>query len=240
AWTASSFTSPAPDIAATVSTNGGASFPVAVKVNDDAGTVQQGQPTLAVRGDRAQLAWSDYRTGGPYPYAIYTSSYDGVSWSANVQVNRDTGVHFGDGSTSMGLTASHSYANPGLYTATLTVWDNSGNAATATRSVTVRDTAAPIPRGGGDRTADEGQSLFFDGSASSDNVAVTSYLWDFGDGSNATSTTATHVYPRTGTYTAKLTVRDAAGNPATTQFTVTVRPNGLLTYIEILGGIVGL
>src|SRR5207253_1765787 len=268
------------------------------------------------------LAWSDYRTGGPYPYAIYTSSYDGVSWSANVQVNGDTGAHFeanpavgidaagdivvawtswsvvtvfpvpiiqqeilasvrdvvaptasagssatvdqgtaasfdgsgsadnlgiasaswdfGDGSTSMGLTASHSYANPGLYMATLTVWDNSGNAATATRSVTVRDTAAPIPRGGGDRTADEGQSLFFDGSASSDNVAVTSYLWDFGDGSNATSATATHVYPRTGTYTAKLTVRDAAGNPATTQFTVTIRPNGLLTYIEILGGIVGL
>jgi len=322
AWTDSSFTSTAPDIAATVSTNGGASFPVAVKVNDDAGTVQQGQPTLAVRGDRAQLAWSDYRTGGPYPYAIYTSSYDGVSWSANVQVNGDTGAHFeanpavgidaagdivvawtswsvvtvfpvpiiqqeilasvrdvvaptasagssatvdqgtaasfdgsgsadnlgiasaswdfGDGSTSMGLTASHSYANPGLYMATLTVWDNSGNAATATRSVTVRDTAAPIPRGGGDRTADEGQSLFFDGSASSDNVAVTSYLWDFGDGSNATSATATHVYPRTGTYTAKLTVRDAAGNPATTQFTVTIRPNGLLTYIEILGGIVGL
>jgi len=322
AWTDSSFTSTAPDIAATVSTNGGASFPVAVKVNDDAGTVQQGQPTLAVRGDRAQLAWSDYRTGGPYPYAIYTSSYDGVSWSANVQVNGDTGAHFeanpavgidaagdivvawtswsvvtvfpvpiiqqeilasvrdvvaptasagssatvdqgtaasfdgsgsadnlgiasaswdfGDGSTSMGLTASHSYANPGLYMATLTVWDNSGNAATATRSVTVRDTAAPIPRGGGDRTADEGQSLFFDGSASSDNVAVTSYLWDFGDGSNATSATATHVYARTGTYTAKLTVRDAAGNPATTQFTVTIRPNGLLTYIEILGGIVGL
>src|SRR5207253_2057359 len=268
------------------------------------------------------LAWSDYRTGGPYPYAIYTSSYDGVSWSANVQVNGDTGAHFeanpavgidaagdivvawtswsvvtvfpvpiiqqeilasvrdvvaptasagssatvdqgtaasfdgsgsadnlgiasaswdfGDGSTSMGLTASHSYATPGLYTATLTVWDNSGNAATATRSVTVRDTAAPIPRGGGDRTADEGQALFFDGSASSDNVGVTSYLWDFGDGSNATTATTTHVYARAGTYTAKLTVKDAAGNTATTPFTVTIRPSGLLTYIEILGGTVGL
>src|SRR5947208_16844729 len=46
-------------------------------------------------------------------------------------------------------------------------------------------------------------------------------IWDFGDGSNATSATAAHVYARTGTYTAKLTVRDAAGNPATTQFTVT-------------------
>jgi len=322
AWTDSSFTGTGPDIAATVSTNGGASFPVAVKVNDDTGTVQQGQPTLAVNGDRAQLAWSDYRTGGPYPYAIYTSSYTGVSWSANVRVNGDTGTNFeanpavgidaagdvvaawtswsvvttfpvpiiqqgilasvrdvvapiasagssatmdqgtaasfdgsgsadnlgiasaswdfGDGSTAMGLMDSHSYANPGLYTATLTVWDYSGNAATATRSVTVRDMDAPIPRGGGDRTADEGQALFFDGSASSDNVGVTSYLWDFGDGSNATTATTTHVYARAGTYTAKLTVKDAAGNTATTPFTVTIRPSGLLTYIEILGGTVGL
>src|SRR5438094_260814 len=322
AWTDSSFTGTGPDIAATVSTNGGASFPVAVKVNDDTGTVQQGQPTLAVNGDRAQLAWSDYRTGGPYPYAIYTSSYTGVSWSANVRVNGDTGTNFeanpavgidaagdvvaawtswsvvttfpvpiiqqgilasvrdvvapiasagssatmdqgtaasfdgsgsadnlgiasaswdfGDGSTAMGLMDSHSYANPGLYTATLTVWDYSGNAATATRSVTVRDMDAPIPRGGGDRTADEGQALFCDGAACSHHVGVTRYLWDFGDGSNATTATTTHVYARAGTYTAKLTVKDAAGNTATTPFTVTIRPSGLLTYIEILGGIVGL
>jgi PKD repeat protein len=86
----------------------------------------------------------------------------------------------------------------------------------------------------------EGQALFFDGSASGDNVGVTSYLWDFGDGSNATTATATHVYAHAGAYAAKLTVRDAAGNAATTQFTVTVQPNALLTYIEILGGIVGL
>src|SRR5207253_9821857 len=104
------------------------------------------------------------------------ASFDGSGSADNLGI-ASASWDFGDGSTSMGLTASHSYANPGLYTATLTVWDNSGNAATATRSVTVRDTAAPIPRGGGDRTADEGQSLFFDGSASSDNVAVTSYLW---------------------------------------------------------------
>ena len=69
---------------------------------------------------------------------------------------------------------------------------------------------------------------------------MTSYLWDFGDGSNATTATTTHVYARAGTYTAKLTVKDAAGNTATTPFTVTIRPSGLLTYIEILGGTVGL
>ncbi|HYY48911.1 MAG TPA: PKD domain-containing protein, partial [Thermoplasmata archaeon] len=323
AFTDSQFASTAPDISATVSTDGGASFPVAVKVNDDTGAVQQAQPSLALVGNRVQIAWSDYRTGGAYPYAIYTSSSaDGLSWSPNVRVNGDTGRNFeanpsvgldaagdvfvawaswsvvslfpfpilqqallastldvvapaanagpatsvdqgaaatfdgsgssdnlgiassvwdfGDGSTATGSAATHSYADAGTYTATLTVWDYSGNMATATRAITVRDTAAPVPRGGGDRTVDEGQALFFDGSASGDNVGVTSYLWDFGDGATATTATANHVYAKPGSYTAKLTVTDAAGNTASSTFIVTVRSSVLLTYIEVLGAVVGL
>jgi hypothetical protein len=69
---------------------------------------------------------------------------------------------------------------------------------------------------------------------------VTSYLWDFGDGSTATTATATHVYAKAGTYSAKLTVTDAAGNAATTPFTATVRSSALLSYVELLGGIVGI
>jgi PKD repeat protein len=323
AFTDSQFTSTAPDISATVSTNGGAAFALEVRVNDDIGPVQQTQPTLVVNGNRVRLAWSDYRTGGAYPYAIYTSSSsDGLTWSPNVKVNGDTGRNFeanpavgvdaagdvvvawtswsvvttfpapiiqqallssvldvvvpravagpaasvdqgtstsfdgsgssdnlaiasstwdfGDGSTAAGSTATHAYPNAGTYAATLTVWDYSGNAAIATRTITVRDTMAPVPRGGGDRTVDEGQALFFDGSASNDNVGVTSYLWDFGDGTTANTATANHVYAKAGTYPAKLTVKDAAGNNATNTFTVTVRSSALLGYIEILGGIVGL
>src|SRR5204863_272097 len=80
------------------------------------------------------------------------ASFDGSGSADNLGI-ASASWDFGDGSTAMGLMDSHSYANPGLYTATLTVWDYSGNAATATRSVTVRDMDAPIPRGGGDRTA---------------------------------------------------------------------------------------
>ena len=323
AFTDAQFTSTAPDISATVSTNGGASFAVETKVNDDTGLVQQANPALTVNGNGVQLAWSDYRTGGAYPYAIFTSSSsDGLRWSPNVRVNGDTGRNFesnpavgldaagdlfvawtswsvvsifpvpiiqqqtlasvldvvaptsaagaassvnqgtstsfdgsassdnlgiasatwdfGDGSIATGLTASHAYPSAGTFTATLTVWDYSGNSATATRTVTVLDTTAPAVRGSGDRTVDEGQPLFFDGSASSDNVGVTSYLWDFGDGSTATTATATHVYSKAGTYSAKLTVTDAAGNAATTTFTVTVRSNTLLTYVEVVGGIAGI
>jgi chitodextrinase len=319
AWTDSRSANTASDIYATRSTNGGASFAANIRVNDDQGPVQQLAPSLAVRGSRVQLAWQDFRRGGPYPYDVYSaSSIDGLTWSSNVRVTTDsTGTfvfnpsagldaagdivvvwtelktvsvfteqrilasvldvvapsavsgasasadqgasvsfdgsgstdnlgiassewNFGDGSKATGLSASHVYPNAGLYTATLTVWDYSGNMATATRAITVRDVTVPVPRGGGDRTVEEGQALFFDGSASSDNVGVASYLWDFGDGSTASTAAATHVYAKAGTYSAKLTVTDAAGNAATTPFTVTVRSSALLGYVEILGGILGI
>jgi len=125
-----------------------------------------------------------------------------------------------------------------MYTAALTVWDYSGNSAMSTMTVTVRDTKAPVPLGGGDRSVDETQSLFFDASASTDNVGVVSYAWDFGDGSSASTATANHVYAHPGVYQATLTVTDAAGNSATSSFQVTVRSSPLLGWIEILAGIV--
>src|SRR5207249_587722 len=96
--------------------------------------------------------------------------------------------NFGDGSTASGTSVSHSYATPGAYSATLTVTDRSGNTGSAVVTITVRDTVAPTVRGGGDRIVDEGQPLFFDASASTDNVGVASTLWIFGD--NSTSSQA--------------------------------------------------
>jgi PKD repeat protein len=306
------------DIFATRSTNGGSTFAVEVRVNDDLGAIQQIQPTIATRAGKVQVAWTDYRTGGSLPYAIYTaSSSDGLTWSANVKVNGDTGRNiesmpsvavdgsgdvvvawldqqvtgqgilaatldviaptaaagpavsidqgasaalngsgstdnlgiasyswdYGDGSTGSGSMGTHVYPNAGTYTATLTVVDYSGNSATASAMVTVHDTTAPIALGGGDRSADEGQSLFFDASASRDNVGVIGYAWNFGDGSSASTATANHVYAHPGVYHATLTVTDAAGNTAISNFDVTVRAvspkaSDLLGMIEILAGVI--
>jgi PKD repeat protein len=50
------------------------------------------------------------------------------------------------------------------------------------------------------------------------------YTWDFGDGqSGVTGQTVTHVYGKPGTFTAVLTVRNAAGASATANGTVTAR-----------------
>jgi PKD repeat protein len=53
----------------------------------------------------------------------------------------------------------------------------------------------------------------FDGSTSTPGLGavITSYVWDFGDGSTGTGVTATHQYDAAGTYLVRLTVTDNRG-----------------------------
>ncbi len=249
----------------TASSTDGLTWSPNMKANDDSlPNVFQWQPSIGVdaSGD-VFAAWYDTRGSGQ---DIFAGVLDVVSPSANagpaITVDEGAAValdgsgssdnlgiasyywDFNDGTGATGVTTNRLYATPGTYVATLTVWDFSGNAASATKTITVRDTVAPVPRGGGDRSIDEGQPLFFDASASMDNVGVVSYAWNFGDNSTASTATASHVYANPGVYHASLTVTDGAGNSATAPFTVTVRaispkPSDLLGMIQILEAVVG-
>lgn len=93
--------------------------------------------------------------------------------------------------------------------------------------IEIRDDVPPIADAGQNQTVYVGDLTVFNASGSSDNVGIVSYDWDFGDGDTGTGMVTTHTYASPGKYMVTLTVKDAAGNPATDSVTVTV----LLTEI---------
>ncbi|MEP3469497.1 PKD domain-containing protein, partial [Marinobacter alexandrii] len=105
-----------------------------------------------------------------------------------------------------------SFADPGTYTALLTVLDESGaDNSIAEDLLTIRVNHQPKAVAGADVYT--GNSLVaFDASASldADGDGLT-YYWDFGDGASATGPLVAHTFASGGVYPVTLTVRDGTG-----------------------------
>lgn len=63
-----------------------------------------------------------------------------------------------------------------------------------------------------------------DASQSSDNVAIFSYEWNFGDGEKVSGVKAIHTYSSLGDFTVRFFVKDSANNTATDWITITITP----------------
>ena len=181
--------------------------------------------------------WAGSTTGGPTPpanqapVAAFTSSVSGLSATVNGSTSTDAdgtiasyAWDFGDGATATGVTpAAHAYAAAGTYQVKLTVTDDKGATGTVTKAVTV--TAGPAnqnPVASFTATPTD-LTVAVDGTASTDpDGSVASYAWNFGDGSTATGSTASHPYAAAGTYTVTLTVTDNLGAVNTVTKSVTV------------------
>jgi len=73
----------------------------------------------------------------------------------------------------------------------------------------------------------DGLKVAVDGTASTDDSAVVSYAWDFGDGTaSVVGVTASHTYATAGTYQVGLTVTDDEGATGTTARQITVTAPG--------------
>jgi PKD repeat protein len=112
-----------------------------------------------------------------------------------------------------GVTPSVAFAI-GTQAVTLRVTDYVGNTGTDTVVVQVKDNP-PVANAGPDRTSNEGSTVAFDGTASTDvEGPIASYAWTFGDGGSATGSKPSHLYRNNGVYTVTLTVTDSAGQTA--------------------------
>ncbi len=113
----------------------------------------------------------------------------------------------------------------GQYAAVLQVYDVSYNfaAAAVLLQVTV-DTTAPIARAGPDQLVNQRALVTFDGSASSDNVGIVNYTWQFTDGIARVlfGSRPTYRFANAGIFAVTLIVRDAQGNAGSDSLLVTV------------------
>ena len=133
---------------------------------------------------------------------------------------------FGDGSTGLGVTLTHTYSWGDIFTVMLTVSDGKGGSNTATTSATVTEVNDPPtadPSGPYSGTVNE--AITFDGSGSFDpdnqdgpesNDQTLIYSWNFGDGGTGTDVNPSHIYASTGTFTVSLTVRDGTASDIST------------------------
>lgn len=112
-----------------------------------------------------------------------------------------------------------SAAANGAHTIRAEARDAANNVGSDQIDVTVNnlDSIPPVAVAGPDVSIPAGTLLTFDGSASSDNVGITEFVWTFTDGGPQTLSGATPQYrfSNVGDYLVTLTVTDAAGNTAT-------------------------
>jgi PKD repeat protein len=134
---------------------------------------------------------------------------------------------FGDGNSGAGSRQTHRYQLAGTYNVVLTVTDDRGSGVSTTPvPITVVSSADPVASFAISPTeASVGQPVHVNASASTaaPGRSITTYTWDFGDGSSGSGVTATHVYTAPGSYAIVLSVTDNIGRKGTQTQTFTVR-----------------
>jgi PKD repeat protein len=121
---------------------------------------------------------------------------------------------FGDGSSGVGPTATHTFQTGNTFNVTLTVTNNLNLTATSTQAV-VAGSTDPFT---GDWFISPlnpvvGQTIIFDADQvqTSAGHQITQFNWTFGDGGGGTGFQAQHAYKAAGTYNVILSVVDDAG-----------------------------
>jgi len=157
---------------------------------------------------------------------------------------------FGDGITSGGVTAQHTYTNGGHYVVRLTLTDDQGQSAVVTHPVQVTPGqskcaddstcggGAPKPIAvvntfpaiacKGRVEATVGQTIKFDGlySKVEEPSQIVSYTWDLGDGTILSGGEVTHAYMSAGSYYAEFTVVSSDGLSDSCRIRVEISTSG--------------
>ncbi len=134
---------------------------------------------------------------------------------------------FGDGGSSTLSSPMHTYTEAGAYTVSLTVTGPGGtDVRTRVGFVVALD---PPPSADFTATPSAGGAPLTVSFADASSGGVSSWLWDFGDGSSSTLADPVHTYLEAGTYTVALTVAGTGGvDTRTVVDLIVVTPTGFI------------
>jgi PKD repeat protein len=175
-------------------------------------------------GQPPQAGISAWPTAGAAPLTVQFDglAYDPDGWIVSVYWD------FGDGGWASGLSPIHTYTSPGVYTAWLTVVDDTGLSAWAAIDITVSgggNLPPAVSASGSPLSGSAPLSVGFNAAASDPDGWIVSYVWNFGDGQFSNQDSPVHSYAA-GSYTATVTVTDNAGASASASLGVQVSPAG--------------
>lgn len=185
-------------------------------------------PTAAVSADV---------TAGPLPLTV---AFDGSGSSDSDGKVIDYRWNFGDGTSASGESlsqVSHTFESEGTFPVTLTVLDNDLRTDTATIEIKV----SSGPRAVITPSVTRGEAplaVTFDGSSSKAfNGSIENWSWDFGDGTQDSGVSVSHVFQHGGRYIVTLTVTDNTGETGAAEVEIVVleKPTAVFAVAPSLG-----
>jgi PKD repeat protein len=184
------------------------SYPVVLTIRDSDGSQSTKQKAVVVSDTNPSVDFSM----SPNPAVEGTEvAFHDLSVPSSQDPIVDRFWTFGDGASAHGIDVVHTYAQNGVYQVTLHINDSDGPTVTRIKSITITDTTPIAEFNYNPSTPTEGQDVqFTDLSTSYDHV--TTWLWDFDDGSTSAIPNPTHVFAKNGTYSVTLTVWEADGD----------------------------
>jgi DNA/RNA endonuclease G (NUC1) len=197
---------------------------------------QTGYDFLSALPDRIELL---VESGDRPPVAVIGGSTSGIegsplSFDGTASSDPDGDVltyawDFGDGTTGAGAKPSHTYADNGSYTATLTVKDPVGADDSQTRTITVSNATPVVTTLSATPVVLSGETVFALSTFTDAGVndSPWSYVFDWGAGSTSTGSTSdqsssvgsSRSFLAAGTYTVGFAVTDKDGATSATKFT---------------------
>ena len=177
--------------------------------------------------DKTPIKVSDIKTEtGHFEIVINVSLEDDSDYSYMEVLRREVGGSF----KNIAKTKDLSYVDSDIianknYFYKVKIYDEAGNVSLSEEVggyADDKDVIAPIASLPENYIGIAGMELGLDGLASHDNVRITEYTWDMGNGDVIKGATPRYTYNKAGNYTVILTVKDASGNKSSTSTTARI------------------